>query len=155
MKAYFCVFFILALQTSYPQWQTYYASNANTNFFEVSVVSPNLIWACGSSGKVFKTTNGGISWIDASGSLGPVSFYHISAIDQNNAWITGDLSGAKVFRTTNGGTNWTEQTYNQPYWINNIHFFNVNTGIFIRDPLNPPSNDTAGFFITRNGGLNW
>ena len=106
------------------------------------------------NGSVVKTTDGGQTWNIVNSGLGSISMLHITAIDENLAWITGDNS-SRIFKTTNGGLNWTEQFYEQPYFINKIHFFNANTGIFLRDPLNPPSNDTAGFFITRNGGANW
>ncbi len=138
---------------SISQWQTY-QTPVQSRFSDVCVVNQNIIWASGET--VVRTTNGGVSWIIAGTGLPAVQFYHIAAIDENNAWVTGGaFSGGQIFRTTNGGINWVEQTYSQPYWINGIHFFNANTGVFLRDPLNPPSNDTAGFFITRNGGLNW
>jgi hypothetical protein len=138
---------------SFSQWKTYYTST-NASFNEVKLVDQNIIWACGSGGVVVRTVNAGFSWINSSGNLPNIGFRHISAIDQNNAWVTGGSDGSKIYRTINGGLNWVEQTYTQPKWINKIHFFNSNTGIFIRDPLNPGT-DTAGFFITRNGGLNW
>jgi len=141
--------------SSFSQWKTYYTST-NESFREVKLVDNNTIWACGSGGVVVRTVNAGVSWINSSGNLPNLGYWHIFALDESNAWVTGGSNGARIFRTTNGGVIWIEQTYAQPYWINKIHFFNSNTGIFIRDPLNPNGgNDTAGFFITRNGGLNW
>ena len=148
------VFLFLGVQSD-TQWKTYYTST-NASFSDIKLVDQNIIWACGSNGIVVKTVNAGSSWINSSGNLPVARYWHITAVDQNNAWVTSGSNGSKLYRTTNGGVNWVEQFYNQPYWINKIHFFNQNTGIFLRDPLNPNGgNDTAGFFITRNGGLNW
>jgi hypothetical protein len=152
----FPVILILFSSNSYSQWQTYQTPSISTFYWDVSVVNQNIIWVCGTNASVRRTTNGGLTWDSANYGLTPLRPYHRSAIDQNRAWITGGNNGERVFCTTNGGLNWNEQLYTQPYWINGIHFFNSNTGVFIRDPLNPgQGNDTAGFFITRNGGLNW
>ncbi|MBZ0201395.1 MAG: T9SS type A sorting domain-containing protein [Ignavibacteria bacterium] len=137
---------------SISQWQTY-QTPVQSRFSDVCVVNQNIIWASG--GTVVRTTNAGQTWIVAGTGLPSVQFYHITATDENNAWITGGTNSERLFRTTNSGLNWTEQFYSQPKWINGIHFFNASTGIFLRDPYTPPSNDTVGFFITRNGGLNW
>jgi photosystem II stability/assembly factor-like uncharacterized protein len=139
--------------TSLAQWQTYQTPSASA-FFGVCVVNPEIIWACGSSGTVVRTTNSGSNWSIVNSGLPEIQYLHISAIDENTAWISGGTQGAKLYKTTNGGLNWIEQFYTQPYWINNLHFFDANTGIFLRDP--PGGNfDTCGFFITRNGGTNW
>ncbi len=156
MKKLSIVFLALLLILTvklFSQWQTY-QTPSNSSFWDVSVVNTNIIWACGFR-TVVKTTNGGLSWNLVNNGIDSLNTLHISAIDENNAWVSGGFDQDRVFRTTNGGLSWTEQFYEQPYFINKIHFFNINTGIFLRDPLNPPSNDTAGFFITRNGGLNW
>lgn len=146
---------ILSSNFLFAQWQTY-QTQVNKTFSEVSVVSPSVIWACGQNGTVVKSTNGGENWVLCSGDLDSgKTIQHITAIDVNLAWITTAENQSKIYKTTNGGLNWVQQVYNSPYWINKIHFFNANTGIFLRDPLSPPSNDTVGFFITRNGGANW
>jgi photosystem II stability/assembly factor-like uncharacterized protein len=136
------------------QWQIY-QTQTTVYYTEVSAASSSIIWASGNQGTVVKTTNGGQSFNIVNQGLPGIPYYHISALNENYAWVIGGINGDRVFRTTNGGLNWTEQFYSQPEWINKIHFFNINTGIFLRDPLNPPFNDTAGFFITRNGGVNW
>jgi len=152
----FPVILIFFSTNSYSQWQTYQTPSVNAHYGDVSAVNQNVIWVCGSYTSVRRTTDGGLTWDSANYGLTPLNPYHISAIDQNRAWITGGVDGKRVFFTSNGGLNWNEQFYSQPDWINGIHFFNANTGVFIRDPLNPAQgNDTAGFFITRNGGLNW
>lgn len=154
-KIIFALLFSFICVSGNSQWKTYFTST-NASFSDIKLVDHNTIWACGSGGIVVRSLNGGMSWINSSGNLPNLRYWHIVAIDGNTAWVTGGPSGNKLFKTANGGVNWEEQSYNEPSWINKIHFFNANTGIFIRDPLNPNGgNDTAGFFITRNGGLNW
>lgn len=143
---------VITVHTVFSQWQTY-QTPVSGQFYEVSVVTSDLLWASGSAGAIVKSTNRGLSWIVSSGDLPQITCWHISAIDVNTAWVTTGGTVSRIFKTTNGGVNWNEQFYYQPDWINKIHFFNANTGIILRDPLVP--NDTVGFFITRNGGANW
>jgi photosystem II stability/assembly factor-like uncharacterized protein len=156
MKAYFCVFFILALQTSYPQWQTFYVANQNVGFVDVCVVNDNIIWAFGvPNTTVFKTTNGGESWNSVSPNIPYSVGFTVSALDDNSAWLSTD-SERRLYRTTNGGLNWTQQLYlphQIGYTISEIHFFNQNTGVFLNNTSS--SLDTTNFYITRNGGQNW
>ena len=61
---------------------------------------------------IWKTTNGGTTWTDITGSL-PVSTAYIGYIaiknnDPNTVWITmSGFSTPGVYQTVNGGTTWT------------------------------------------------
>lgn len=132
------------------QWQTYQTST-NNDFIDVCVVNQNIIWASGYNGTVFKTTDGGNTWILANGGLGQIPIMHITAVDQYKAWLTSGSNSRGIFLTSNGGNNWVEIDYSPKNFIDKIHFFNSNTGYFIADQVN----DTLGFFISRNGGLSW
>lgn len=68
---------------------------------------------------VFKTTNGGQTWIDITAGL-PDNLYYtgieINEKDANTAYVcmAGFSTGNKVYTTVDGGVNWTNITYNLP-----------------------------------------
>ncbi len=70
----------------------------------ISFVDANNGWLCGEN-FVYKTTNGGTTWINAVGSLPPAKYYSISFKDAANGIITGE--SIYDFITTNGGTSWS------------------------------------------------
>ncbi len=141
--------FIFLTTSAYCQWQT--IQTPSTGFFhDVSIPSPNLIWAVGADDSfIVRSTDGGLNWV--SFNRPSLQMYIIFAIDTNTAWISGGNPNGRIYKTTSGGINWVEQTYSPVSFINNIYFFNSNTGIFFTDPVA----GVYGFFITRNGGNTW
>lgn len=129
------------------QWQTYNVA-PSVRFFDVCVITPDLIWASGDTAKVYRTTNGGVSWQNLSSIPSTYHGLQITAVDQNRAWVN---LGTKIFHTSNGGVTWTEQFYSPVTFINKIQFFNQNTGFIVADQ----ADSVVGFFVTRNGGANW
>lgn len=136
---------LLAVQSLNSQWQTV-NTGFNDNYRDVSVVNSNIIWSGGTM--IVRTTNGGLNWIDAKPNNPEIIANKISAVSDLKAWVVRD---SQVYATTNGGGNWVIQAYTPKKYINDIHFFNQNTGILLADP----AGGTVGFFITRNGGINW
>jgi hypothetical protein len=114
----------------------------------VCVVNPNLIWACGDSARVYITTNAGLTWQIVNSGIPNTPVLQITALDENKAWVN---MGTRIFATSNGGVLWSEQFYSPVTFINKIHFFNQYTGYFISDQ----QDSTVGFFVSRNGGINW
>ena len=55
-------------QTSSAQW-TEQTSGVTTALQSVSAVTDNVAWVCGVGGVVRRTTNGGTTWVNASGNL--------------------------------------------------------------------------------------
>ena len=74
---------------------------------------------------VYKTTNGGTSWVNQlSGSI--PGFLSIRFFDANTGWVVGN-NGA-IYYTANGGTNWTLQPSGiTGSSINDISIFNATT----------------------------
>jgi photosystem II stability/assembly factor-like uncharacterized protein len=117
-------------------------------------------WAAANQSRLFKTTDGGQTWIDISSSLGNVIHWttitdiNISPVDPNKIWIS--FSGYwinsngnainKVWFTEDGGTYWSDETNNLPdlpvncltgIMINqtNRAIIGNDVGIFLFDPL--------------------
>ena len=143
--------FFLALLLVNPiiesQWQTYNVAPSG-RFFDVCVVTPDLIWASGDSAKVYRSTNGGMTWQNLSSIPSTYPGLQITAVNQSYAWVN---FGTKIYHTTNGGVLWSEQFYSPVTFINKIQFFNQNTGYLVADQ----TDSVVGFFVTRNGGTNW
>lgn len=98
---------------------------------DANKVFASTVPASGIRSKVFKSTNGGTSFTDITGTL-PDRFYSKILLDKNNPnRIVVTLSGfgsSHVYLSTNGGTNWTDIGFGLPD-------VPVNTAMW--DPNNP------------------
>lgn len=93
------------------------------------------------SREVFRTTNGGESFVRTYIDSLIDSFHDIFFADLNTGWIS---SFGNLMKTTNSGVNWSVCS---PLVLNSIYFVNANTGWGL----------TFGGLIykTTNGGTNW
>lgn len=87
--------------TSYPTG----SFNALTG---IAVYGFNAIYACSDSGKVFKSTNLGVTWTLKNSGIPNVKLNAISFRDESTGIAVGN--GGAAYKTTNGGTNWTAIT---------------------------------------------
>ncbi|MFI5237478.1 MAG: YCF48-related protein [Ignavibacteriales bacterium] len=96
-----------------PEWQR--LPNApikpNGKFEDIFFINEQVGWTVSrttsSSGSVFKTTDGGYSWIDQSFDSG-LYLRCVGFIDENTGWV-GDLNGNNgdfLYKTTTGGDSW-------------------------------------------------
>jgi photosystem II stability/assembly factor-like uncharacterized protein len=92
---------------------------ANTNVKANSLIhqicpttDPNIIYFSTNT-KLFKTSNGGVSWSQLGG-LPNLWITDIATLetDPNTVWVTysGTSSGNKVYKSTNGGSSWSNMT---------------------------------------------
>lgn len=102
-------------------WTTLTPLPASGTIREFAIAPSNnqIIYVLKSAG-IYKTTDGGATWSNVTGSV-PVGsaapeFITIDPTDPNNAWVVlgGYSAGNKVFVTTNGGSTWTNYTANLP-----------------------------------------
>lgn len=107
--------------------------------FAVAPSNPQVIYVIKGGTALYKTTDGGGSWTNVTGTL-PVSSARITWVavdntDANSAWVTfsGYSSGNKVFSTTDGGTSWTNYSTGLPNIpVNCITYWNnSNDGVYI------------------------
>jgi photosystem II stability/assembly factor-like uncharacterized protein len=101
------------------------------------------------TGYLFKTTDGGLTWQDNLNSYFYQHFYNMYFGDQ----LTGYLSSFNgLYKTTNAGANWnltlTTTISNVEYQSHRrLFFFDVNTGFFLTD--------SGNIFKTTNQGIDW
>ncbi|MEO8664721.1 MAG: T9SS type A sorting domain-containing protein [Ignavibacteria bacterium] len=151
MKKIILLFVIFSSAISFGQWS--YVSNipgfANINC--ISVVDQNLIWACGDSRAVCRTTNGGVNWVTRNNGLPSTSINSISALDTTLCWI-GTVTGS-IYNTTDGGNSWTLQFSIAGSFSNGIKMFDQNYGLYYGDPTG--AGQPHQWRYTINGGANW
>lgn len=120
----------------------------------ISVIDEFNVWIAGGSPdtpRVYKTSNGGVNWIEVQTSGISKELYCIWAINNSTVYVgEGILSGnAKLLKTTNGGDNWTVALQTNP----NQGYFN---GIVFSasEPLVGAA-QSLRIHITTDGGVTW
>jgi photosystem II stability/assembly factor-like uncharacterized protein len=140
-------------------------SGAQTNVYSISkcLAAPNVLYCGTESGEVYKTSNGGDTWTNASKTLvttlapqAVIANAGISAIAVHpvNPDIVYAGSGSEVFKTTDGGISWTT------VFDSNIALFGyIENPAEININLNNPEivvlAGKAGIHRTTNGGTSW
>ncbi|MFA6570726.1 MAG: S8 family serine peptidase [Bacteroidota bacterium] len=118
--------------------------------------SKDVFWSVGNGG-YFQNQGGYIKlWNgQTDGKLFSGDFpYSIFAFDDQRAFIgTGPTNQkAKIYKTVDGGTNWGSVDVSViTTFVNDVHFFDNNFGVFIGDA----KGTRFGFGATNNGGTSW
>jgi photosystem II stability/assembly factor-like uncharacterized protein len=126
---------------------TQQVSGTSQNLRGLNFVNDLTGWACGYSGVILKTTNGGENWIQQTSPTGAI-LYDINFINQNTGWAVGESSS--IIKTTNGGINWfslTPPPVMSLFW--SVFFTDSSTGY-----VTGQYSDNR-VFKTTNGGNNW
>lgn len=117
---------------------------------DVFFIDDNIGWICGDSAKpVFKTTNGGGSWVETTDGFSVADknkiYYGIHFVSSQIGWVVGD-SGV-IYKTTDGGTNWSAQTSGTANQLNDVYFADASNGWAV--------GDSGTILKTTNGGTSW
>ncbi len=112
-----------------------------------------------SNGVLYRTTDGGASWIEESIPIaGTIGFVTLS-----DGWVAGGAAGAELYATHDGGATWIKQSVPQQSaakpWLTTVatpHFFDPLHGVL---PVQVRSEASGGsslyFFVTNDGGVSW
>jgi photosystem II stability/assembly factor-like uncharacterized protein len=132
------------------------ASTANCR--SVSAVSVLVAWAGCSSGRVFRTVDGGATWAaDSVPGAARLDFRGIKAFDANTAVITSagpaEQGQARIYRTIDGGRHWSLawSDTTKGVFLDGVAFWDSRSGFTFSDPV-------AGRFViltTADGGVTW
>lgn len=126
------------------------------NLRALSCVSDRVVWVSGSVGNVFRTVDGGCSWLSCriNSSL---DFRSMHAFNEKEACAASagfsKEGHAVIVRTEDSGATWNEvlNIKEAGYFINGMKFWNSDNGIAICDPVK----GYFRFFLTENGGRSW
>ena len=107
---------------------------------------------------VFKSTDGGTSWVEANNGLfdpftqlSPLDVPALSIDPTNPQVLVAGTRFSEIYMTTDGGANWTPQTLGGAG-------LNLQTTGLTRDPSNPQriyAATTIGLLLSVNGGVDW
>lgn len=136
-------------------WSSIAFSDSNiTGLSGVCFVDANVGWVVGSAGRIYKTTDGGNSWVaQASPTTRNLSKVHF--IDSQHGWACGgwgDNTAYLVIRTTNGGTTWQNLSFgNTAYSCDDIYFVDSLNGWI----CGYDNTINGHIHRTTDGGLTW
>ena len=138
------------------QW-TPQQSNTNAEFRGLVAVSPRVVWASGTRGRVAHTSDGGNTWVvDSIPDASRLDFRDIYAMSPSRAWVMSaglaDSGQARIYATFDG-VHWTKQfeTSQKGVFLDAISFWDADHGVAMSDPV-----DGKLFLIaTNDGGTTW
>ncbi len=128
---------------------------------------PNLYYAGGAGGGVFKTTDGGASWrpVFDRQPVAPIGAIAIAPQDDRDVWVgTGEAnprneaeSGDGIYHTTDGGASWQRAGLVHSAHISGIAIDprdrrSIAVGVLGRVSADDPN---RGVYVTRDGGAHW
>lgn len=143
-KIFLAAFLSLIIYSDiFPQW-TQQSSGITQDLSSIFFTDENTGWACGWSGKIIKTTNGGSNWIEQSSGL-TNQLWSLFFINSSTGWCSGD--GGKILKTINGGTTWNTLTTGSNKTMASIYFIDANTGW--------ACGDQGAILKTTDGGTSW
>lgn len=142
--------------TASAQWAPQ-QSNTTSEFRGLVAVSPTVVWASGTRGRVARTTDGGTTWkIDTVPGADSLDLRSIAARSATRAIAMtageAEKGAAKIYRTTDGAR-WTQQfdTREPGAFLDALAFWDDQHGIALGDPVG------GKLFIlaTDDGGTTW
>jgi len=133
---------ILKTTTGGVSWLSI-SSNGAGRLFSVKMLSANIIYAAGDSGRILFTSNGGSSWNTQSTNVN-TTLREIVMRSSSSGCAVG-LNGV-ILTTTNNGTNWVNRSFD------NINFYSadfssIDTGYI--------GGQYGRIYKTTNAGVNW
>jgi photosystem II stability/assembly factor-like uncharacterized protein len=141
-----------AAQYLYERFENYgidvdyhYYTVGKHSFYSVAAVDDQHVWVTGSSQKIFKTSDGGLTWTKQVPGAIFQSFWGICFLDTLEGWIAG--TSGNIFHTTNGGASWANQATPTGVTLREICFLDSVTGWVV---------GYAGIILqTTDGGATW
>jgi photosystem II stability/assembly factor-like uncharacterized protein len=138
------------------QWRPL-ASNTTAEFRGLIAVSPAIVWASGTRGRVARSTDGGSTWtIDTIPGADSLDLRAIAARSATHAWALSsgpaEKGQARIFRTENG-TSWSQQfqTAEQGVFLDAMAFWDNQHGIALSDPVD----NRLTVLATDDAGATW
>lgn len=120
------------------------SDDIRVNLFGACFTSPDTGWVAGDLGRVYRTEDGGKTWLrqDAGGRR---PFFSISCVDDQHVWMS--TTDGSIYATTDGGTTWTEQQTPVERNLLQVRFVNPQRGTAV--------GDFGQVVHTEDGGKTW
>ena len=142
MKTFYLIFLLMLLTSKliFPQWYSGTTADLRGVWFADSLKG----WACGDSGIVLHTSNGGKQW-ERQNSFVSAKLEDVFFLDSTMGWACGD-SGT-VIHTGNGGVLWIKQ---QTMITKELHCIQ-----FVTPLIGFSTGEQGSMLETFNGGMTW
>jgi photosystem II stability/assembly factor-like uncharacterized protein len=133
------------------------SSGTNAEFRGLAAISPTVVWASGTRGRVARTTDGGRTWtIDSVPEATGLDFRDIAARGAARAWAMSagpaEQNQAQIFRTDDA-VHWNRQLAlrDSGVFLDALAFWDDAHGIAMSDPIG----HRLVVFVTDDGGATW
>lgn len=122
-------------------------SSINATINDMFFIDQSHGWACGNNGTILQTNNGGTTWNLITGLPTNANLNGINFVNSSVGYACGD--GGDIIHTENGGDSWVLQSSNTTSNLEDISFFNSDTGFAV---ISTSNNNVVW---TSTGGLFW
>ena len=113
----------------------------------VQFVNANVGWIMGNPGLVFRTTDGGTTWLQQTNGVPSGDFHDLDFVDSDNGWIVGHDGRGLILHTADGGASWSTQlSLESSDILLGVDFVDANTGWAV---------GTQVIRHTTDGGATW
>lgn len=119
-------------------------TGTDANLFSVTFTANGTGWACGSSGTMIKSTDGGSSWYSVASGTGE-ELISVSFATSEMGFVTG--ANGLILRTTNGGSTWSPSTSGTSQALECVQFVDTDTAYAV--------GHQGTILKTTDGGLTW
>ncbi len=122
-----------------------------TSLLTTSTVSDLIGWSAGTGPAVRRTTDGGSTWSNATGTGITGDIYNIYAWSANDAICTTSPAATFIYKTSNGGSTWTQVYTLAGGFIDGLQMISATEGYGMGDPVG----GTWTIVKTTDGGNTW
>jgi photosystem II stability/assembly factor-like uncharacterized protein len=144
----FCIALLLLLTGSaFAQWQLEYQIELGYSFMAVHFPSANIGYTVGTNGVIYKTIDGGLTWVQQISPTGN-TLNDVVFTDDTHGWAVG--AAATIIYTTDGST-WSLVTPAfMPWAFNGVAAIGTNVWV-----AGGKDNNKCKIFYTANSGATW
>jgi len=101
---------------------TSYSTGTSSDLKSVTFVNSTVGFACGTSGTVVKSTNGGLTWFNSNSGISSVQLNSISFNGSNDGIVVGN--NGTIYTTSDGGSSWNSVSSGTTRNLLKAKFFN-------------------------------
>ncbi|MGV8075152.1 MAG: YCF48-related protein [Syntrophobacteraceae bacterium] len=139
-----CGFLSAAAGVSHAQGNAIPYNRVNYNFYDMKFLDAKTGWLCGKSGMMFRTENGGLTWLKVE--LGTDdSIFAMKWLNRKRAIVVGQAG--LVMATDDAGQTWQKVEVPTDKALLTVDFFDENIGI--------ACGDWGKMIATNDGGRTW
>ncbi len=130
-------------------WTLHTFGSADVN--DICFVDSLNGWIVGDSGKVYNSTDGGVTWA-LQGMITTNSLRAVFFVNRNVGFAAGNMNSKTLFTTTNGGVDWDTINSLPDWYTKMIHFIDDSVGYILTSPVPYGSMNAKQ---TTDGGHTW